>query len=494
MDFLINLLFSGPAAIVGGMLGIIVFFVIIAFAKFVIRVTLPDKIIVVTGRKKKFKSGKKFGFTVDRGRTHVYPYVNQVGYLDLGILPINVRVEGVNSANGITLGADATACVCIDDDDEPMLYSAVERLMGKTREQIHDQIRQTLVGNFRGALNKATPLQAIGMEESVEEEQEEYEQAQKELQEGEGADAGEVLLDLTSVAVPSKPVKKAEARPVVGERAEFRGDLVKDINQDISHFGMKVVSVSLQKIWDTSNYIANLAQKTLSHKRQEVEIQEQRLRAKAEQSESDGERRRSVAHSQAEEKILKARQKVEIFRRESEAQIQQARLEADNAIAEAQNKGEREVQEQMVELQKLKNRSGVLLEAEARQKAAQVIAQGEREAVNVRERVRNHILRQKAEMLAEAGDVGKVILFMQQQLPHLFDAYRQYARGLEVDSLVVMDEKKGFNGAVNRGPAAFVDFLSYLEQGLGVSVRDLLRHSPAAQPASQPSQPKEAAS
>jgi hypothetical protein len=54
-----------------------------------------------------------------------------------------VRVEGVNSANGITVGADATACVCIDDDDEAMLYSAVERLMGKDLQQIHDQVQQT---------------------------------------------------------------------------------------------------------------------------------------------------------------------------------------------------------------------------------------------------------------------------------------------------------------------------------------------------------------
>ncbi len=71
MNFVTNLLFSGPAAIVGGV-RIIVFFIIIAFAKFVIRVTLPDKIIVVTGRKKKFKSGKKFDLLwIGGGRTSI---------------------------------------------------------------------------------------------------------------------------------------------------------------------------------------------------------------------------------------------------------------------------------------------------------------------------------------------------------------------------------------------------------------------------------------
>ena len=247
---------------------------------------------------------------------------------------------------------------------------------------------------------------------------------------------------------------------------------------------MRVVSVSLQNIWDGSNYIANLAQKTLAQKRQDVEIEEKRLRAIALQSESDAQRRKTVSQNQADEKILRAQQKVEVFRRESEARIQQARLEADSGVAEAQNTGERDIQEQLVELQKLKNASKVILEAEARQKAAMTIAQGEKEAVNIREKVRNHILRQKAEMIADAGDLGKVVLFIKQQLPFLFESYRQHVQGLRVNSFVIMDEATGFNGAVNRGPAAFVDFLNYLEQGFGVSVRELLNAN--LQQASQP--------
>ena len=57
--------------------------------------------------------------------------------------------------------------VCVDDEDETLLYAAVERLMGKSRHEIQEQIQQTMVGNFRGALNKTTPLQAIGMVEST---------------------------------------------------------------------------------------------------------------------------------------------------------------------------------------------------------------------------------------------------------------------------------------------------------------------------------------
>ena len=442
MNILQSIFQSGGGGIIGGAIGVVVFILLISVLRSIIKVTLPDQILVVTGRKR-VHNGRTFGFSVERGRTLKVPYFQSVQTLDIGVYPINVRVEGVNSANGITVGADATACVGIDDDDDGMLYSAVERLMGKDREQIRAQIQQTLIGNFRGALNKATPLQAIGMAESYDDETE--------------ADA--------SAAIDQ------------GERAQFRAELLKDIDSDLSSFGMRVVSVSLQKIWDTSNYIANLAQKTLAEKRQQVEIEEARLRAIADKAESDAGRRKTVSKNQADEKILTAQEKLEVYRRESQGAIERARLEAEHSIEEAQNRGESRVQEQLVELQKLKNQTGVTLKAQAEEKAAEIIASGEKEAVNIIESTRNDILRQKVEMLQESGQTGKLVLFFQQQLPHLFDAFRKYAAGLNVDSLVMMGEEEGFSGAVNRGPAAFGDFLAHFTSSLGVDIRDFVSSS-----------------
>lgn len=434
MEWLFEALES-PFGILGGLLGAGTFFVLLAFLKGLIRVSNPDRILVVTGRKN-VRNGRKFGFSVERGRTVVVPYLQQLTTLDLGVLPINVRVEGVNASNGITVGADATACVCIDGDDDSMLYSAVERLMGKSREAIKDQIQQTLVGNFRGALNKATPLQAIGMDEKHE-------------YDGDSA-----------------PVKD-------GDRALFRSELLKDINSDLSHFGVKVVSVSLQKIWDTSNYIANLAQKTLARKRKDVEIQEAKLKAKAEQAESDAARRINVAQNQANEKILVARQKLEMLQRESEGAIQKASLEADSSISEAENRGQRDVQELIVELTKLTNKTKVTLEAESRQKAAEIRAQGEREAAILIESARNEVLSKKTQLLA-SSEYGKLVLFLQSQLPELFREYQSQTSSLKVDNYVVMEGENGFNSAVNRGPGAFVDYLAKMEQAFGLRIQDFL--------------------
>jgi uncharacterized membrane protein YqiK len=410
------------------------FIVIIGLFKSTIRVASPDRILVVTGRKTKHE-GKTFGFSVDRGRTVVIPYFQSMGTLDLGVFPISVRVEGVNSANGITVGADATACVCIDDDNEAMLYSAVERLMGKDVKQISDQVQQTLVGNFRGALNKATPLQAIGMEDI-----------------GESPEAVEAEL---------------------GERAHFRAELLTDINSDLRSFGMKVVSVSLQKIWDTSNYIANLAQKTLAEKRRQVEIEESRLHAIAEQAESEARKHIEVARSQADEAIIAARQELELYRRESAGLIEEAKLKADQAIAEAKNAGEAAVQAELIELQKLKNMSSVTLAAEAREESARIVADGEREAVGIRGGAHNDILRLKSKLLADFGDDAASVMFLQQKLPDLFKAYMAATDGGTVDNYVVMNDQEGFSGAVNRGPRAFADFLKTFADAFGVDVRAL---------------------
>ena len=443
--------------IASGIGAVAAFVFVVAMLRSVIRVCPPDQVLVVTGAKTRVR-GKSYGFRLQRGGwTFVVPFFQSVRGLGLSTIPIDVRVEGVNAANGITVGADATACVCVDHEDDGLLYSAVERLMGKSRAEIQEQIQQTMVGNFRGALNKTTPLQAIGMVESVDESDR----------------AGERGSLVRSDAQPDDD-------DMEGERAQFRAELLRDSNQDLSTFGMRVVSVSLQKIWDTSNYIANLANKTLSRKRQEVEIEEARLKAQAERAESDANRRAAVAENTADEQIIAAQQELEVLRRTCAAAVERIRLETDSAIARADSEGERAVQEIAVELRKLKNVSDVTLEADAKRRAAEILADGQNQAVQIVESTHNDLLDQKAKLVAGVGEAGKIALFVQQQLPTLFAAYERYARELKVDNVVVMDDERGMNGLLNRGPEAFVDFLHRFEEGFGISVKDLLGQRAAA--------------
>lgn len=438
-------------AVAGGV-AVVIFFLLVALLRAFIRVCPPNHVMVIQGAKS-VTEGKTYGFKVILGgRAIVIPFLHRAELLDLSVLPINVRVEGVNSANGITVGADATACVCVDVDDSGLLYTAVERMLGKSREEIKDQIQQTMIGNFRGAMNRTTPLEAMGMVESVE-----------------MVDNGEM---------PDED--ESQLKSGDGERAHFRQEMLEDANEDLSSFGMKVVSVAFQRIWDSSDYISNLATKSIAHKRQEVEVQEARLAALADSAESDSERRQRIAESQADESITAAQQKLGVAEQECNARIEQAKQEADAGIAMSQNEAQAKVETARSELQEYKNTSDVTLKAENERKAAEIVAKGDNDAVNITRGVRNDLLARKAKLLASAGEKGRVPLFVQQQLGTLFSAYTDNAKNMHLDNLTFMGdgEDDGVNAAVNRGPAGLVDFLGQFEKAFGISVKSLMASHP----------------
>ncbi|RJS94148.1 flotillin family protein [Salinisphaera sp. Q1T1-3] len=430
-----------------GGIAVLIFLILVGFLRLLVRVCPPNHVMVIQGAKTTV-NGKTYGFRVILGgRAIVIPFLHRAELLDLSVLPINVRVEGVNSANGITVGADATACVCVDVEDQALLFTAVERMLGKSRAEIQDQIQQTMIGNFRGAMNRTTPLEAMGMVESVEK-----------VQAGELPEADEN----TSVGE--------------GERAHFRQEMLEDANEDLSSFGMKVVSVSFQRIWDSSDYISNLATKAVAHKRQEVEVQEARLAAVAESAESDSERRQAIAKARADEAIVEAQQRLGLVEQECNARIAQARQEADAGIDEASSTAQSKVETARSELQEYKNSSDVTLKPEKERLAAEILARGDNDAVNILRGVRNELLERKATLLASAGANARVPLFVQQQLGSLFDAYADGAKNLRLDNLTFMGDgdDDGVNAAVNRGPAGLVNFLEQFEQAFGISIKQFM--------------------
>jgi hypothetical protein len=149
-------------------------------------------------------------------------------------------------------------------------------------------------------------------------------------------------------------------------------------------------------------------------------------------------------------------------------------LEADSEVAKANSEGELAVQQTTIELRQLKNISQITMEAEAQRRVAETRAEGEAEAVRIFQALQNDLLAQKAQLIMQAGDTAKITIFIQQHLEKLFTAYKEQAKKLSVDNVVIMDEKRGLNGVVNRGPEAMVDFLRHFEEAFGINVRNLM--------------------
>ena len=451
------------AFVVAGIVAVIAFAVLVVAVRVCIRICPPNMLMVVQGARTRV-GDKTYGFKIYHGgRAIVIPFLHRAELLDLGIIPINVRVEGVNAANGIRVGGDATACVCVDLNDEGLQYTAVERMLGKSWQEIQEQIQQTMVGNLRAAMSRTTPLEALGMVESAEE-------LEGEATSEEGSDTS---------GASRKKASSDESGSQEGGRSRFRRELLNDSNEDLSSFGMRVVSVSFQRIWDSSGYIANLATKSVARKRREIEIEEAKLRAQAEGAESDAVRRQENAKNQAEEKIAEAEKASGVTERECKAQVERARQEAEAEIAKAKSEAQEKVAEAQVELQATKNVSEVTLKAEYEKEAADLVAQGDDQAIRTRREVRNKLLQEKVDLLKQAEGTARLPLFVQQQLGQLFQAYEEHARNQKLDHLVSMDGNDGVNDTVNRGPEALVAFLRHFEEAFGIRVRDMVEPSSA---------------
>src|SRR5512143_2939529 len=88
-------------SLLGGLVALVIFALVLRLLRSLIRVCPSNNILVITGGTETTVGGRKYGFRIQRGGwTFIVPFIQTAQAIDLTILPINVKVEGVNSANG----------------------------------------------------------------------------------------------------------------------------------------------------------------------------------------------------------------------------------------------------------------------------------------------------------------------------------------------------------------------------------------------------------
>jgi len=118
----------------------------------------PNEVLVFSGTHRQL-GDRVVGYrSIKGGRKVKLPLVEVVDRMDLTNMGINVEVRGAFSNGGIPLNVDGVANVKIPGE-EPILGNAIERFLGKSREQIMMVAKETLEGNLRGVLAKLTPEQ-----------------------------------------------------------------------------------------------------------------------------------------------------------------------------------------------------------------------------------------------------------------------------------------------------------------------------------------------
>ena len=121
-----------------------------------IYICAPNEVLIFSGTTRDV-GGRQVGYRlIQGGRGLRIPLLEEVDRLDLTNMIIDIRVQGAYAKGGIPLNVEGVANLKIAST-EPILGNAIERFLGKPREEIMRVARETLEGNLRGVLATLTP-------------------------------------------------------------------------------------------------------------------------------------------------------------------------------------------------------------------------------------------------------------------------------------------------------------------------------------------------
>ena len=262
------------AVIIAGVL-IVAIMAVLGIVRANLKICQPNEVLIFSGRQRRLPDGGTIGYRVIRGgRGFRIPLIEEVDRLGLNTIPIDLTVTNAYSKGGIPLTVRAIANVKVASS-EPELNNAVERLLGKTREEVQLIAKETMEGNLRGVLALLTP-------EEVNE-----------------------------------------------DRLKFARELVEEADSDLSALGLQLDTLKIQSVEDDRGYLDAIGRQQTAHIIAAAEIAEADRREAARLAEAKADK--SIAEAENEVRIVKAQ-----LAAQSEAEEAKVAVAADVARARAE--------------------------------------------------------------------------------------------------------------------------------------------------------------
>ncbi len=419
--------------------------VLVATIRSLIVIVPPNTAAIITGRTRLMEDGKRVGYrAVIGGRTVRIPIIEQVAWMPLSTIPIELSVQNAFSKGGIPLSVQAVGNVKLASEPETTFNNGVERLLGKRVAEIEVLAKETLSANLRGVLATLTP-------EEVNE-----------------------------------------------DRMKFAAELLQEADQDLQKLGLQLDTLKIQNVSDEVGYLAAVGRVKTSQiikaaqvaeaqneaetrqrqaeARRVSEVTQAEMEAEVLQRQAEARRAAEVAQAQADVKIAEARNELRVRQanldREAETTEKVAKVEAARAEVEAQQ----QLESQRVELQRRRLVADVVEPAEAARKAAEAHARAEAAPILENGKAQVEVLKLIYEQIAQGGDQGFAV-FMAEKLPALLSTSVEAVKGIEIDRLVVLDggEGGGVGTAANQRINAAFRTIEGLGSALGLDVQSLLQ-------------------
>ena len=422
-------LLTAPASIAAA-----VFFVIIAVVMTVralIVIVPPNRAAVITGRIRALGDGRTVGYrSVIGGRTLRLPIIESVQHMNLETLPIEISVTNAYTKGNIPLNVEAIANVKIASEPETTFNNSVERLLGKTEDEIRTLAKDTLMGNLRGVLATLTP-------EEVNE-----------------------------------------------DRLGFAKALAEDAGEDLTALGFHLDVLKIQNVSDERGYLEAIGRMKAAEAVREAEIAEAQADADTREAQAAARQRAEIREAEANVKIAEANNQLRVRQAQLDEEGQTAEKTALVRSEQARVEAERSLEAQRVERETERLRADVIAPANAARDAAFAEAEAQAAPILARGKAQVEVLQRLANEVKQGGDKAYAV-FLAEKLPQLLRISVDAVKGVDIDRVIVMDggDGEGVNNAVNQRVKGAYGTLEGLASSLGIDIQEVLQGAVARLPA-----------
>ncbi len=423
----------GEIVLVLALTALVVVGFVVYTLKNLLLVSAPSEALILSGGSHAIE-GRTVGYrSIRGGRVVRIPLLEKVDRMDLSNIPMDVVVKGAYSKGGIPLNVQGIAHVKIPGH-EPRLSSAVERFLGRSRDEIAAVARETLEGNVRGVLAQLTPEQ------------------------------------------------------VNQDKTAFANKLVDEAEHDMARIGLVLDTLKIQNVTDDVNYLNSTGRMQGARVRMEASIVEAQTQAEAAEKKVEAWANAEVAKMEAD--LMIARQetdkRVKQALAQREAMIQEARGVVLAQIAQAKAEitrqkaralqVERQLLADVIQPQDAATRS---LEEAARGRAAAIVENGKAEAEALRKLVGEY---------KKAGSRAREVLALQQMMP-LVNEIAGGSQAVKIEKLTVLPAAGADGEPLARRAIAAAE---QIRAATGVDLAEVLQrvgggtHAPPPLPAAAP--------
>jgi len=417
------------AVITGGVILGVVVLALVAISKLIIIVP-PNEAAVITGRSRQLPTGESVGYrSVIGGRTLRIPILEQVEYVSLESIPIEIAVTNAYSKGNIPLTIEAIANVKIASEPEAVFNNAVERLLDKPFEEIREIARDTLMGNLRGVLASLTPEQ------------------------------------------------------VNEDRLGFARALSEDAGDDLSALGFHLDVLKIQNVSDDRGYLEAIGRKRSAEAVRDAEIAEADADSTTRQRQAEAQQHAEVREAEANIAIAEAQNLLRVRRAELDQEGQRAEKVATVRAAQAEIEALRALEAERVTREEVRLRADVIVPAEAEHQAAKLLAEAEAAPILARGQANVRVLELLYEKLRQGGDQA-FAAFLAEKLPELLRISVDAVKDVDIDRLVVLDsgDGGGASNAINQRVRGALGTIEGLSSSLGLDIEGALRGALSSSP------------